>query len=111
MAYSRRLAKPLLVITVTDGEPTDSPQDKIVSVIKECKKKMEAKGLGSHAVAFQFAQVGGCGEPLETGWGTGRLSRRSGSANKVFKRSCVLISGLVKCSRREGAVIIWEEEL
>jgi len=57
MAYSRKLRKPLLVISVTDGEPTDNPNDKIVSVIKECKKKMEAKGYGPHAVAFQFAQL------------------------------------------------------
>lgn len=59
MAYNRRLAKPLLVITVTDGEPSDTPVDKIVSVIKECSKKMVSAGYGPNAVAFQFAQVGG----------------------------------------------------
>lgn len=51
MAYSKRLAKPLLIITVTDGEPSESPKDKIVGVIKECNKKVP------NAVAFQFAQV------------------------------------------------------
>jgi uncharacterized protein YegL len=59
MAYNSRLTKPLLVITVTDGEPTDSPQDKIIDVIQECSRKMQGQGLGPHAVAFQFAQVGG----------------------------------------------------
>jgi hypothetical protein len=53
MAYSKRLAKPLLIITVTDGEPSETPKDKIVDVIKECSKKVP------NAVAFQFAQVRG----------------------------------------------------
>jgi hypothetical protein len=57
MAYNKQLTKPLLVITVTDGEPTDSPKDKIVDVIQECSRKLHSRGLGPHAVAFQFAQV------------------------------------------------------
>jgi hypothetical protein len=58
MAYSRALAKPLLVITITDGEPSDKPQDKIVSVIQECRARL-APRYGPNAVAFQFAQVRG----------------------------------------------------
>lgn len=57
MAYARQLAKPLLVITITDGEPSDKPQDKIVSVIQECRARL-APRYGPNAVAFQFAQVG-----------------------------------------------------
>jgi hypothetical protein len=57
MAYNKRLAKPLLVITVTDGEPSDKPADKIFSVIQECVNQMSRAGYGPHAVAFQFAQV------------------------------------------------------
>lgn len=65
MAYSKRLAKPLLIITVTDGEPSDRPADKIFSVILECVQQMSRAGYGPHAIAFQFAQVrsvAGCGE-------------------------------------------------
>jgi len=58
MVYKHKLAKPLLVITVTDGEPSDSPKDKIVDVIRQCTKKVASQGLGPNAVAFQFAQVG-----------------------------------------------------
>lgn len=58
MAYSKRLAKPLLIITVTDGEPSDNPRDKIFTVIHECVQQMSRAGYGPHAVAFQFAQVG-----------------------------------------------------
>ena len=57
MAYNKQLTKPMLVITVTDGEPTDSPKDKIVDVIQECSRRLHSRGLGPHAVAFQFAQV------------------------------------------------------
>lgn len=57
MAYNRRLAKPLLIITVTDGEPSDKPMDKIFSVILDCVQQMTRAGYGPHAVAFQFAQV------------------------------------------------------
>jgi len=65
MAYSRRLAKPLLVVTVTDGEPSDKPADKIFSVIQGCVARMSQAGYGPHAVAFQFAQVGGRGGAWE----------------------------------------------
>lgn len=34
LVYNRRLAKPLLVVTVTDGEPSESPQDKVAKVIR-----------------------------------------------------------------------------
>lgn len=60
MAYNKRLAKPLLIITVTDGEPSDNPRDKIFTVIHECVQQMARAGYGPHAVAFQFAQVGMC---------------------------------------------------
>jgi hypothetical protein len=61
MAYSRALAKPLLVITITDGEPSDNPQDKIISVIQQCRSRL-APRYGPNAVAFQFAQVCVLGE-------------------------------------------------
>lgn len=47
----------LLFNFVADGEPSDSPKDKIVEVVRACSKKVAGQGLGPHAVAFQFAQV------------------------------------------------------
>ena len=58
MAYSKRLQKPLLIITITDGEPSDKPKDRIVQVIQECRRQLTPL-YGPKAVAFQFAQVRG----------------------------------------------------
>lgn len=52
-----QLAKPVLVITITDGEPTDSPKDAILQVIRDARSRL-APQYGPKAVAFQFAQVG-----------------------------------------------------
>lgn len=41
----------------TDGEPTDTPRDAIVQVIKEARARL-APQYGPKAVAFEFAQVG-----------------------------------------------------
>lgn len=54
----RTLQKPVLVITITDGEPTNEPEHKIFQVIKNAKKITTASQYGSGAVAFEFAQVG-----------------------------------------------------
>eukprot|EP00879_Flechtneria_rotunda_P002346 GHRR01002541.1.p1 GENE.GHRR01002541.1~~GHRR01002541.1.p1 ORF type:complete len:321 (+),score=109.78 GHRR01002541.1:331-1293(+) len=56
MAYNAHMNKPLLIITITDGEPSDKPQDKIISVIQECRQRLVGQ-YGPKAVAFQFAQV------------------------------------------------------
>uniref|UniRef100_A0A383VTZ6 VWFA domain-containing protein n=2 Tax=Tetradesmus obliquus TaxID=3088 RepID=A0A383VTZ6_TETOB len=57
LAASGQLAKPVLVLTITDGEPTDNPTDKVVQVIKESRSRLAAP-YGPKAVAFEFAQVG-----------------------------------------------------
>ncbi|KAK9804277.1 hypothetical protein WJX72_004387 [[Myrmecia] bisecta] len=54
----RNLQKPVLVITVTDGEPTSEPETKIFQVIKAAKKMVSKSAYGAGAVAFEFAQVG-----------------------------------------------------
>jgi hypothetical protein len=54
----RNLPKPLLVITITDGEPTNESDHKIFQVIKNAKKITSASQYGPGAVAFEFAQVG-----------------------------------------------------
>jgi hypothetical protein len=50
-AESGLLKKPVLTITITDGEPTDSPRIAILHVIMRARKKLEAK-YGPKAVAF-----------------------------------------------------------
>ncbi|KIZ02628.1 hypothetical protein MNEG_5332 [Monoraphidium neglectum] len=57
MAQRGQLAKPVLVISITDGEPTDTPKDAILSLIRDVKGRL-AQAYGPKAVAFQFAQVG-----------------------------------------------------
>lgn len=52
------LPKPVLVVTITDGEPTNEPTQKIFSVIKNVKKVTSRSRYGPKAVAFSFAQVG-----------------------------------------------------
>ncbi|KAL3155839.1 hypothetical protein ABBQ32_012849 [Trebouxia sp. C0010 RCD-2024] len=55
---SRTMQKPVLVITITDGEPTGEPESKIVKVIKAIKQFAANSQYGPGAVAFEFAQVG-----------------------------------------------------
>merc|ERR1712130_222561 len=57
-AKSRSLRKPVLVIVITDGEPTGEPSDAVRSTIKSAKKTLSGTQYGDGAVAFSFAQVG-----------------------------------------------------
>jgi hypothetical protein len=52
------LQKPVLVICVTDGEPTSEPETKIFQTIKQIKQFVSGTPYGPGAVAFEFAQVG-----------------------------------------------------
>ena len=54
---NRTMQKPILVITITDGEPTSEPESKIVKVIKGIKAFAAKSQYGAGAVAFEFAQV------------------------------------------------------
>lgn len=54
---NRTMQKPVLVITITDGEPTGEPESKIVKVIKAIKQFAAKSQYGPGAVAFEFAQV------------------------------------------------------
>lgn len=49
------LAKPVLVITITDGEPTDTPKDLVAEVVREARARLAAQ-YGPKAVAFEFCQ-------------------------------------------------------
>ena len=56
-AQSGQLKKPILVITITDGQPTgESPSD-VARIIKQASQQVE-RSYGKGALAFQFAQVG-----------------------------------------------------
>lgn len=57
-ARSGQLQKPVLVITITDGEPAGEPKFDIVHVIKSASEELKRTRYGKGAVAFQFAQVG-----------------------------------------------------
>jgi hypothetical protein len=57
-ARSQQLRKPVLVIAITDGEPTGEPRDCVRQVITQAKNFLQNSPLGAGAVAFQFAQVG-----------------------------------------------------
>lgn len=55
---SRSLQKPILVIVITDGEPTGEPPGTVSNVIKNAKNLVGNSQYGPGAVAFEFAQVG-----------------------------------------------------
>lgn len=55
---NRNLQKPILVIIITDGEPTGEPQSTVAQVIKNAKKMSQNSQYGGGAIAFEFAQVG-----------------------------------------------------
>ena len=53
----RSLQKPILVITITDGEPTGEPRGSVVNVIKQAKNMCMNSQYGPGAITFEFAQV------------------------------------------------------
>lgn len=57
-ARSNTMQKPVLVICITDGEPTGEPKDTVRQVVLSAKNILQNTQYGSGAVAFQFAQVG-----------------------------------------------------
>ena len=57
-ARSGSLEKPILVITITDGRPTDHPQNDIRAVIKSATEELARLQYSPGVLALQFAQVG-----------------------------------------------------
>lgn len=58
-ARSGQLRKPVLVIIITDGQPTGESQRDISNLIKTASDELQrSQRYGKGAVAFQFAQVG-----------------------------------------------------
>lgn len=56
VAQANELARPVLIITITDGIP-DSKSD-VVNTIKEIKNYFSKTKYGPNGVAFSFAQIG-----------------------------------------------------
>jgi hypothetical protein len=57
-ARANRLPKPVLVITVTDGQPQGESKDALYDAILWATKEVAKTQCGPGAVSFQFAQVG-----------------------------------------------------
>jgi hypothetical protein len=57
-AQSNQLRKPVLVITVTDGQPAGEPQNAVFDAIGQTFDVLSRTQYGKGAVAFEFAQVG-----------------------------------------------------
>lgn len=51
LAASSQLAKPVLVLTITDGEPTDNPTDKVVQVRTTSPAMPRARSSNMHVVS------------------------------------------------------------
>jgi vWA found in TerF C terminus len=58
-ARSGQLRKPVLIITITDGQPTNDSSNPVRKVISEAVEELSRdRRYGKGAVSFQFAQVG-----------------------------------------------------
>lgn len=58
-ARSRQLNKPILVITITDGRPTDLQRNDVRAVIKAATAELASmSNYGAGVLSLQFAQVG-----------------------------------------------------
>ena len=57
-AGAGHLRKPVLVITITDGQPAGEAMDMLANVIRTATHKLGSSRYGRGAAAFQFAQVG-----------------------------------------------------
>ena len=57
-ARAGRLDKPVLVITITDGQPAGEPHDTVANSIRYAVEEVSRSRYGRGAVSFQFTQVG-----------------------------------------------------
>ena len=57
-ARSNSMAKPILVIAITDGEPSGENKDYIIQVIRRAKDELSGTRYGPGALSVEIAQVG-----------------------------------------------------
>ncbi|TIA53141.1 hypothetical protein D6C83_04403 [Aureobasidium pullulans] len=55
---SRQMRKPVLVITITDGQPAGEPTTAVFDTVRAAIQEAQNSQYGPGAIAFQFAQVG-----------------------------------------------------
>jgi hypothetical protein len=55
---ANRLEKPVLIITITDGQPAGEPHDTVGNTIRYAVAETSQTHYGPGAVSFQFSQVG-----------------------------------------------------
>ncbi|KAL1969263.1 hypothetical protein VTN77DRAFT_9455 [Rasamsonia byssochlamydoides] len=57
-ARAGRLEKPVLVITITDGQPAGEPHNTVADAIRFAVDELSRTRYGRGAISFQFTQVG-----------------------------------------------------
>jgi len=57
-AQSGQLQKPVLVVVLTDGQPSGEPDSAIFDTIRYTNAQLQQSRYGAGAVAFQIAQIG-----------------------------------------------------
>ncbi|KAL1857369.1 hypothetical protein Plec18170_003493 [Paecilomyces lecythidis] len=57
-ARSGQLQKPVLIITITDGQPAGEPRNAVSQAIRHAVDEVSRTRYGRGAVSFEFAQVG-----------------------------------------------------
>ncbi|KAF7161782.1 hypothetical protein CNMCM5623_007247 [Aspergillus felis] len=57
-ARAGRLEKPVVIITITDGQPAGEPHDTVANSIRYAIEEVSRTPYGRGAVSFQFSQVG-----------------------------------------------------
>lgn len=57
-ARAQQLRKPVLIITITDGQPAGEANGSVFEAIKHASNELSRTPYGKGAVSFQFAQVG-----------------------------------------------------
>jgi hypothetical protein len=57
-ARAGRLQKPVLIITITDGQPAGEPHDTVANAIRYASEEVSRTQYGRGAVSYQFSQVG-----------------------------------------------------
>jgi hypothetical protein len=57
-ARANQLRKPVLVITITDGQPAGEASGAVFDAIKFASNELSRSPYGKGAISFQFAQVG-----------------------------------------------------
>ncbi|KAI9716240.1 MAG: hypothetical protein M1812_005465 [Candelaria pacifica] len=84
-ARSNQLRKPVLVITITDGQPAGEPQGAVFDAIKYAAAELSRMPrYGQGAISFQFAQVG---NDLKAREFLGKLDSEPGIGNLVDSTS------------------------